>query len=246
MKTFDADIIAELIKVEARMFWLVKMELDTTYYFTNCDVDLIYGDNTYQSDQGLVIANIVQGSNFSVDKVTIRLGNASLWMSAILLNEDVVMDPVSIRYIMYSKSIPVVSGGSGSPSGVVFEDGEIVFEDGDVEFESGGEFYSLVGLPPKLFSGYITGYKLDEQQCSIDIATEFFMWRKKALRKPTVSCPWSFTGTECGYSGSETWCDQSVVRCKELSNYNNFGGRRYIAAIEDLNVWWGDKGYSRK
>jgi len=247
MKAFDADIIAELIKVEARMFWLVELQMDTTYYFTNCDVDLIYGGNTYQSDQGLNIGGITQGVNFSVDKVTVKLGNAALWMSAIVLNEDVVMDPAIINYIMYSVTAPVMAGGDSADVGVDFESGDVTFEDGaDVPFESGGEFYSMIGIPPRLFSGFIVGYKTDEAVCDITLATEFFMWKKKSLRLPTPSCPWSFKGDECTYAGGESWCDQSPKRCAALSNYDNFGGRKFISAIEDANLWWGDKGYKRK
>jgi hypothetical protein len=246
MRTFDPAIITALSAVEARIFWLLELQLDTTYYFTNCDVDLIYGGDTYQSDQGLSISNISQGANFSVDKITVNIGNAALWMSAIVLNEDVVMDKAIIRYIMYSATVPVMAGGDSGDGGVTFEDGDVTFEDGDMEFEGGGEFYSLIGIPPKIYSGYITEYKLGEPSCSIGLSTEFFMWRKKTLRKPTPSCPWSFKGDECTYAGTETWCDQSATQCKELNNYDNFGGRRWISSIEDKNLWWGDKGYERK
>jgi hypothetical protein len=247
MRDFPTDIITELAKLEIRIFWLVELQMDTTYYFTNCDVDLVYGGNTYQSDQGLEISNISQGANFQVDKVTLKFGNAALWLSAILLNEDAVMDPAIINYIMYSAEVPVMAGGDTGEGGGVFEDGDVTFEDGDMVFEGGGEFYSMIAMPPKLFGGFITGYKIDEQICSIDLSTEFFMWRKKTLRLPTPSCPWSFKGTvECGYAGAGTWCDQSPERCKALSNYDNFGGRRWIASIEDKNLWWGDKGYERK
>ena len=246
MRSFDPDIVTALAAIEARAFWLVEMQMDVTYYFTDCDVDLVYAGNVYQSDQGLKVANIRQGAGFSVDKVSMEFGNAGLWMSAIVLNEDVAMDPVIIRYIMYSKETPVVAGGETATGGIAFEDGDVVFESGDVTFEGGGEYYSLIGTPPVFFNGFITGYTLNERVATFTLSTEFILWRKKALRLPMPSCPWSFTGTECGYTTPELWCDQSVERCKELSNYDNFGGRRYIAAIEDLKLWWGDTGYGQK
>ena len=243
MRSFDPDIVTALAAVEARAFWLVEMQMDTTYYFTDCDVDLVYAGNVYQSDQGLKVSNVRQGAGFSVDKVGIEFGNAALWMSAIVLAEDVAMDPVIIRYIMYSKEVAVRAGGDTPTGGVAFEDGDVVWEDGEVTFEGGGEYYSLIGTPPVFFNGYITGYKLNERVATFTLSTEFMLWRKKALRLPTPSCPWSFTGTECAYAGAETWCDQSPERCALLGNYDNFGGRKYIAAVEDQKLWWGVKGY---
>lgn len=244
MRNFDADIVTELAELEARAFWLVECQFDTTYYFTDCDVDLVYAGNTYQSDQGLKIDKISQAAGLSVDQVSVEFGNVGLWMSAILLNEDVANDPVIIRYVMYASTVAVMAGGE-TLGGMVFQDGDVTFEDGDMTFEDSGEYYSLIGTPPVFFDGFVTSWRLTEQSAQLDLADESMLWRKKTLRLPTPSCPWSFTGDECGYSGSETWCDQSVERCKALSNYDNFGGRRYIAAIEDVKLWWGTKGYGR-
>jgi len=244
MRSFDAEITTALSAIESRAFWLVEMQMDTTYYFTDCDIDLRYNSNVYQSDQGLKVSNIRQGASFSVDKVSLEFGNAALWMSAIVLAEDVAMDPVIIRYIMYSAEVPVMAGGEESGEGV-FLDGAGVFTDGEGVF-LGGSYYSMIGTPPTFFNGFITGYKLNEKSATFDLSTEFMLWRKKALRLPTPSCPWSFTGTECAYAGAETWCDQSPVRCAALGNYDNFGGRKWISATEDKKIWWGTKGYGSK
>jgi hypothetical protein len=242
LRSFDADIITALAAVEARAFWLVECYFDTTYRFTDCDIDLVYNGNVYQSDQGLKVSNIIQGSGFSVDKASLEFGNVGLWMSSIVLNEDVANDQVIVRYIMYSIEVPVMAGGEDA-AGIEIMTGDVTPLDGDVALIGGGEFYSLTGTPPTLFDGFVTDWKLTEKSAVLNLATEFMLWRKKALRLPTPSCPWSFEGDECGYSGGEDWCDQSVERCKALSNYDSFGGRRYIAAIEDKKLWWGMKGY---
>jgi len=241
MRSFDADIVTELAKIEARAFWLVECRFDTTYYFTDCDIDLVYAGDTYQSDQGLKVTNVRQGAGFSVDKVTLEFGNVGLWMSSILLNEDVANDTVIIKYIMYDASVPVMAGGE-ERGGVVIESGDVVPMDGDVVL-LGGDYYSLIGTPPTLFNGFVTDWKLNERSAVINLANEFLLWRKKALRLPTPSCPWNFKGAECGYGAAEDWCDQSVERCKQLNNYDNFGGRRFITSIEDKKIWWGVKGY---
>jgi len=242
LRSFDADIITALAAVEARAFWLVDCYFDTTYRFTDCDIDLVWNGNVYQSDQGLKVSNIIQGSGFSVDKAMLEFGNVGLWMSSIVLNEDIANDRVIVRYIMYSAEVPVMAGGE-SGGGMIVITGDVTPLDGDVTVVSGGEFYSLTGEPPKLFDGFVSNWKLNEPKIDIHLSTEFMLWRKKALRMPTPSCPWSFKGDECTYSGGEDWCDQSVERCKALSNYDSFGGRRYIASIEDKKLWWGMKGY---
>lgn len=245
MRNFDPAIVTALAAIEARAFWLVECQFEVNYYFTDCDVDLVYAGNTYQSDQGLKIGELKSSAGFAVDKISIEFGNVGLWMSAILLNEDVANDPVIIRYIMYSTQVPVITGGDVRDGVVPDYDGDVVIDDGDVVVE-GGDYYSMIGTPPVVFSGFVTSYHLNERRASLELASEFMLWRKKTLRLPTASCAWSFKGTECTYAGAETWCDQSVERCKALANYDNFGGRRYIMAVEDQKLWWGVKGYGQK
>jgi len=37
-------------------------------------------------------------------------------------------------------------------------------------------------------------------------------------------CQWKFKSAECGYTGSETECNKTFARCKELGNEHRFGG----------------------
>jgi lambda family phage minor tail protein L len=37
-------------------------------------------------------------------------------------------------------------------------------------------------------------------------------------------CGWIFKSSECGYAGGETICNKTKQRCKELDNYQRFGG----------------------
>jgi hypothetical protein len=89
--------------------------------------------------------------------------------------------------------------------------------------------------------GTITSWEAPMQKVQLSLGSEFRLWKKKPLRLPTPNCPWSFLGTECGYTGAETWCDQSPERCSILANYSNFGGRKFIAAVEDQKIYWGSK-----
>jgi len=216
----------------------VECQFDQNYYFTDCDIDIDYDGNTYQSDQGLKMRGITQSANFSLDRVGLAFGNVELWMSSILLNEDIANDPVIIRVVIYDLEPGELPSAPAVDEGVEFIDGDVEFIDGEVPFY-GTDFYSMIGDPAEIFSGFVTDWRLTEQTAEINLGSEFMLWRKKALRLPTPSCFWSFKGTECDYGGVESWCDQSVERCKELSNYASFGGRRWIAAVETEKVWWG-------
>jgi len=92
--------------------------------------------------------------------------------------------------------------------------------------------------------GAMFDWDATNQSVVFTLGSEFRFWRKKSLRLPTPNCPWVFAeSTECGYAGAETWCDQSPERCAVLGNYLNFGGRKFIAAVEDQKVYWGPAGY---
>ena len=39
-----------------------------------------------------------------------------------------------------------------------------------------------------------------------------------------VFCRFRFKGNECAYAGSESTCDKTLQRCRELDNVNRFGG----------------------
>jgi len=92
----------------------------------------------------------------------------------------------------------------------------------------------------KIFEGIIDSWQLDETQVSIDITSILNRWTQKTIMLHPSSCRWKkFKGTECGYTGSATWCDRSYARCKALGNTANFGGNRWLPSIVDKELWWG-------
>ena len=73
---------------------------------------------------------------------------------------------------------------------------------------------------------YIDNYRANEQRAD-------FVLRPKmealsvSLPFRTYSrnyCQWKFKGVECAYAGGEGECNKTRQRCKELDNYNRFGG----------------------
>lgn len=99
-----------------------------------------------------------------------------------------------------------------------------------------------IGVPiatEKIFIGVLTAWEMSNEELRITVANELIHWQKKTLRTCQASCRWVFKGTECGYSGSETWCDKSYDRCTALDRSDYFGGFRFLPAIMDREIWWG-------
>jgi hypothetical protein len=106
-----------------------------------------------------------------------------------------------------------------------------------VRYKSGAVEYTAVD---EIFRGYVSEWSIEgDEIVKITIANELMYWSKRHLRTCSATCPWVFKGTECGYAGGQSWCDQSYDRCGELSNTANFGGFRFLPAIEEKEIWWG-------
>jgi hypothetical protein len=91
----------------------------------------------------------------------------------------------------------------------------------------------------EIFQGMVDEWDIQEDSVNIKIVNELIFWRKKPLRTCSVTCPWEFKGTECGYTGAQDWCDQTWDRCEDLVNTLNFGGFRFAAAMVEKQIWWG-------
>jgi len=88
--------------------------------------------------------------------------------------------------------------------------------------------------------GIIGGWELyDDNIIKLGITNELVLWNKRPLRIQMSSCPWVFKGTECGYSGAATSCDQTYQRCVVLANTDNFGGDRFLNSLIVKELWWG-------
>ena len=95
-------------------------------------------------------------------------------------------------------------------------------------------------LVQEFIRGFISSWELSsDNQVRISVKNEAMLWAKKTLRIHSSSCPWVFKGTECGYSGTATWCDRNYARCGELLNTDNYGGFRFLPSIMEKEIWWG-------
>ncbi|MBM3210608.1 DUF2163 domain-containing protein [Candidatus Poribacteria bacterium] len=74
-------------------------------------------------------------------------------------------------------------------------------------------------------------YFIDTYSASQDVV-EFILLPKTDILSVTLPtrnysrnyCGWKFKSTECGYAGAITTCNKTKQKCKELDNFQRFGG----------------------
>ena len=71
----------------------------------------------------------------------------------------------------------------------------------------------------------LTTSSLNHLEVSFTVsARDLFRARTPQTRMFPNSCRFKFKSALCGYTGSETQCNKSLSRCRQLSNSNRFGG----------------------
>ena len=234
MKSFDPSIVLELAKEGFIFFLLTAIELQSgTVRYADADIDLWYGGNKYDSSD-FTFDQVATSGSMGVDSVSVTYNNATRAMAAVVLSEDILGRPFTLSFVccVSSSSIGTVDTEAGID--LILEGGLV---DGEAMMLEAGENTIIGGHD--LFYGLVSDWKITEESVWMEIQNELAFWSKKPLRKCSSSCPWEFKGTECTYSGVETWCDQSYERCYALLNSDNFGGFRFLPEIEEKEIWWG-------
>ena len=236
MKSFDPGIINELAKEGFRFFLTTEMELESgTYRQTDADVDLWWEGDKYDA-RDFTFDEVETSGSMGVDSVSMTFNNADLAMSAMVLSEDIMGKPFTLFFLCVAKGEFVLSE---SATGLLLEGGLLDGESLLLETRQTYGPYSIIAKE-SLFYGLISDWSIEEEGVWVEVSNELIFWSKETLRKAESSCPWEFKeGIECGYSGGADWCDQSYERCQELGNSDNFGGDRFLPAIEEKDIWWG-------
>lgn len=73
---------------------------------------------------------------------------------------------------------------------------------------------------------YVDSYVADQNNASFTLTSKFDVLDLElpARKYSRNYCGFKFKDIECGYSGSETECNKTLQRCRELSNQLRFGG----------------------
>lgn len=88
-----------------------------------------------------------------------------------------------------------------------------------------------------LYRGLMSTYDIGDDTVVLHLVSEMILWKKQSARRSGDGCPWPYGSDECGHSGS--WCDQTYDRCASLGNTDNFGGNRFLPALQEKKIWWG-------
>lgn len=226
MRNFNATLQAELLKEVLCSFFAIELQLSSTYRYNETDIPIYSGGNLF-SPRSFSFDKLTGSSSLSVDSLDVDIDDTDQALSAILNGED-VRNKTAILYfgVIANQNI----SGAEWDTGITWDTG-ILWMPG----------YKAKTIIIEEFERFIIGgWELREDNVArINLTSELVLWNKKCLRNQSSSCQWVFKGTECAYSGSATWCDQSYERCKALGNQINYIGNRWLPALIKKELWWG-------
>ena len=76
----------------------------------------------------------------------------------------------------------------------------------------------------------LVSWNMDNQWASFKLGAENPFSKQYPLRQIFADfCQWKFKSSQCGYSGSATSCDKTLVKCRQLNNSPRFGGYPGVA-----------------
>ena len=196
-----------------------SVEIEGKEYFPICLLEFYDGVSTYRYttlDVPVTISGVgtYNSRGFSFENVKYSLGNVVDSATVIIDNVDQVMTSIFVE--------GVIQGNDAKLSVAVLDEGGVVI--------------SVVDI----FNGQADSWELNEESVRLVVSTDFAQWSRKTVSFHSSSCRWKeFKGTECQYSGAETWCDRSYSRCGSLLNTDNFGGFRWLPDFENREIFWG-------
>lgn len=236
MKTLNPAVTQALINEIAHMVWLLKIETSTPRLYTTNDIYLSVttggGGDPITDESGTFITD-----ESSVEEITdesIAVGGTTEIYSPQPF--EVTSFDQSSGLGVDSLEIELVSINQDFAQALLSEDvGGVVCTLSLAPLNQAGQ----VLVVDTIFRGMIDSWELTDSSCTLTIVTELALWGKKTMRIAQATCPWTFKGLECAYSGSESWCNQTYMRCGVLGNQENYGGFRHINDIMEKELWWG-------
>lgn len=88
-----------------------------------------------------------------------------------------------------------------------------------------------------IFIGNVSEWMYSPGVMKFRVASVLEQWASIPTSTYSGSCRWKvFKGTECKYTGGKLDCDRTYTQCKEYSNWNNFGGFRWLQSLVGKTV----------
>lgn len=88
------------------------------------------------------------------------------------------------------------------------------------------------------FSGPVVGLLADESTAVIECSSPSLTAEGMIGRVARKHCAHIFKGARCGYSGTATWCDHTIQRCKQLGNSTRWAGLAALAPYRGQVFMW--------
>ena len=112
MRDIDPDILAELADKELRPFLLLDMEIDSSHHrYTDCDVPIIFGGNTY-SARDFSFDRIKYSSQNILDSVEIDIDNLDSVMTSIFVGGTPQGSAVKVDLVLLDASYDIIASDS--------------------------------------------------------------------------------------------------------------------------------------
>jgi hypothetical protein len=98
MKQLDADLLTEIAKENFTLNLLVEMFFDSTYRYTDADMDLYFRGDKFEKE-AISIGQVRFSSSMSIDSLSLNFANANQAMTSIILNTDVVSAAIIVYLV---------------------------------------------------------------------------------------------------------------------------------------------------
>ena len=89
-------------------------------------------------------------------------------------------------------------------------------------------------------SYYVDSYTADQDTAVFTASSKFDVLERQLPGRSysRTACAWAprFKGVECGYVGSETTCDGTLQRCRQLNNVLRYGAQPAVPSQKIYNV----------
>ena len=128
MRDIDPSILAELAKQELRPFLLLDMEIDSSHYrYTDCDVPLVFGGNTY-TPRDFTFGRVSYSSDVIVSSVGLDIDNLDAVFTSAFVGGTPQGSAVRLELVVLNASYAIVADDS-----IILFEGEIDAWDLDEE-----------------------------------------------------------------------------------------------------------------
>lgn len=263
MRTFPALYSTEIAKEAFRVCHLFKLELTSTYRWTDFSDD-IYFDSNWWTRKDVKFDAAQLSLDSKVDSTTLLFTNVDKAMTDLVLGEKIAGKPVTIYRHVIDKNLDPI-GTTGEADSIILFYGKLDRAEGNrrrLSIQCFNHFIYWQKKTPRRRFSVNCGWA-SFKDTSLVVGTDTKIYGAKvdhvaaAANKPVTGADyadyWEEMGTsgatwasgtyyyrgECRYAGAETACDRTWKRCSELSNTDNYGGFRHLGYLSGKDVMWG-------